>query len=1215
MKKARLTLAALLAFALLVPPAAPRAQQQGNNLAPGGPGKDARWPSAGKEAVGTSNTLESKVWFTLRGGVMDEVYYPTVDVANSQTLEFVVVSRDGKRVETEERDTNHRIEVADPQALTFRQTNTAKSGAYTITKTYVTDPARPTVLVNVEFKARGGERLHVYYDPSLNNSGMHDSAWSEGRAGSISGRLSHGDGAMLSADADKASALVYSPRPKEVGHFGRTSSGYLGTSDGLAELTRKGRLGDEPSRAADGNVVQVAEIPADSPGVAQSFLEEGDRSDAAFTLALGFGREPAEALQHARQSLLKGFAAARAEYEQGWHDYVRSLRRVEAKYQPQFDMAAMVLKAHEDKTFRGAMIASLSVPWGGGASANEPVVGGYHLVWSRDLYQVATAFHALGDKASADRALDYLFRVQQKPDGSFPQNSWLDGRPFWGSLQLDEVAYPLVLAQQLGRTDNETFVKHVRPAADFVTRHGPYTPQERWEEESGYSPSTIAAEIAGLVCASEIARRNDDPASAAVYAAAADDWARNVEAWTATTSGTYGDRNYYLRVTEDDDPNDGEPRELNNGAGTFDERTIVDAGFLELVRLGIKPPADPLVAKSVAVVDQTIRVETPHGPSFYRYNHDGYGEMDDGRPWNWDGKYTGRGRLWSLLSGERGQYELARGERAAAARRLEQMLGFANEGRMLPEQVWDMRQSPRPDLTFGEGTGSATPLAWSMAQFIRLAANLQENRNLDTPELVSARYVKGPMPARANADFYFNSPELLERLRAGETLKVTGRAAKGTRAFVVAGDERRELRFDERGTTEFELTVPRGESFVLVGTVGSAGATSFHRARLRGLSAEEQRRAEGELYPAEMFGPAKEAVVSPVVEGEGVTFVYRGPARRVEVVGDFTGWRPAGLALRDAGGAGAKLIRLKFPAGTRAEYKLIADGEWILDPLNPRSIDNGVGGANSFFKVGGGVTEVAGSAGEPPSEAKALAGSALSLTTTGRALALVSVDEVPSRHLGGTRKIAVYLPPGYESSRERYPVLYVQDGTEYLRRTDPITTAERLIREKKVKPFIIVFVDPVDRTKEYWAGDDFADFMAKELVPYVDARYRTRAERGARALLGASLGGVISVWTALRHPDTFARVGGQSSAFQIDDERVARRLARLEEASVTKHPFRFYFDAGLLEPIHDVNRRVQVMLAAKGYPVTYRETPAGHNYTTWRERLADAFTALWGEEQ
>ena len=322
-------------------------------------------------------------------------------------------------------------------------------------------------------------------------------------------------------------------------------------------------------------------------------------------------------------------------------------------------MAAMILKAHEDKTKRGANIASLTVPWGGGENANENNVGGYHLVWSRDLYQVATAFMALGDKDAAVRALDFLFNVQQKPDGSFPQNSYLDGKPFWGSLQLDEVAFPLILAYQLGRDDKKTWENHVKKAADFIVKNGPKTPQERWEEEGGYSPSTIAAEIAGLVCAAEIARKNGDETSANLYLKTADEWQANVEKWTVTTNGKLSKSPYYVRITQNGTPDAGEKIELNNGAGFFDEREIVDAGFLELVRLGIKSPDDPIIQNSVKVIDENIRVQTPNGDAFYRYNHDGYGEMDDGRRWNFDGKYTGKGRLWALLSGERGQYELA----------------------------------------------------------------------------------------------------------------------------------------------------------------------------------------------------------------------------------------------------------------------------------------------------------------------------------------------------------------------------------------------------------------------------------------------------------------------------------------------------------------------------------------------------------------------------
>ncbi|HYJ45687.1 MAG TPA: glycoside hydrolase family 15 protein, partial [Pyrinomonadaceae bacterium] len=475
-------LKALLIFIIGLSPITLFAQTT-NNRAPGAPGKDARWESAGKEGVGTSATLESRVWFTLRDGVMTELYYPTVDVANVQLLQFIFVSPDRKRVEVESEDTTHFLDTLDPRSLSFRQVNRAKSGAYTISKTYVVDPQRNALQIRVHFETRADSpySLYVYYDPSLNDSGMHDSAWTEGDS-------------LLAVDADKASALVSSAG------FAEMTNGYFETSDGLTELrreslvangygsgfeekqlAREGRVAHLYGRATDGNVVQVARV----------------ENPSTFTLALGFGKEAAEALENARASLTRSFAEVRDQYDSGWHRYLDSLRKVEPKYQPEFERAAMVLKAHEDKTYRGATVASLSVPWGGGENANERGGGGYHTVWARDLYQVATACYAMGDRAAAGRALDYLFTVQQKPDGSFPQNSWLDGRAAGGGLQMDEVAFPLILAFQLGRMDRKSWLEHVKPAADFLVRNGPATPQERWEEEAGYSPSTIAAEIAG----------------------------------------------------------------------------------------------------------------------------------------------------------------------------------------------------------------------------------------------------------------------------------------------------------------------------------------------------------------------------------------------------------------------------------------------------------------------------------------------------------------------------------------------------------------------------------------------------------------------------------------------------------------------------------------------------------------------------------------------
>ncbi len=689
--------------------------QATSNLAPGAPGADAHWPSAAKNGFGTANDLRSKVWFTLADGVMTEVYYPTLDVPNVQKLQLVIVTADGK-VETESDDTNHSVHVLDgARSLIFRQENRAKSSAYTITKNYVSDPARSAVFVNVSFHWSATSQcrcsIYVYYDPSLNNSGMHDSAWIDGNW-------------LLAADTNKASALT----AIQYGLADETN-GYLGTSDGLTQLQRSGRI-TRYLRADNGNVVQMARVRVPF-GTA--------RSTEQFTLVLSFGRNPEEAIRNGQASVRKGFEAARNEYEVGWRDYVKTLPVVDPKYQRQFNLAAMVLKALEDKTYRGAIVASPSIPWGGGPNANEPTISGYHAVWSRDLYQVATALFAIGDRATANRALDYLFSVQQKPDGGIPQNSWVDGRPIGGALQMDEVAFPPVLAYQFGRTDRGTWLKHIKPAADFILRNGPATSQDRWEEKRGLSPATIAAEIAGLVCAARIARIQGDRQSARAYLKTADDWARNVDRWTATTNGPHGNGKYFLRITENENPNDGAKIEINSGGGVYDEREIVDAGFLELVRLGIKAADDPLVLKSLAVADKLLKIDTPAGAAWYRYNHDAYGERPDGGPY--DGR-NGAGRLWTLLTGERGEYELALGEKSLARKRLDALMAFANDGMMIPEQVWDRSESPASAFHFGSGTGSATPLAWSMAQFIRLVINIKSGRNLETPQVVAARYLK-----------------------------------------------------------------------------------------------------------------------------------------------------------------------------------------------------------------------------------------------------------------------------------------------------------------------------------------------------------------------------------------------------------------------------------------------------------------------------------------
>jgi len=672
--------------------------------APGAPGERATWTNGDKQGLATAVTRESKLWLTLGDGVLTEVYYPTVDKANTRLLELVVADGQGL-LERETADTEHRVSAPDPRALLFEQTNTSRTDRYRIRKLVITDPARPVVLLRVRFEplSAGPLKLFVFLDPALGNSGLGDGAWTE-------------EGALVSRDGGVAAALLASSG------FVSTNSGYLGRSDGLAELKRGEPLPTH-ARARSGNVAQMAELALTGAG-----------GPAELVLALGFGRSVPSALQAARDSLARPFDETLRAYAEGWHEYLGGLRLARGRHADAFARAAMVLKAHEDKTYPGAMIASLTIPWGHEADASRGGVGGYHLVWSRDLYHVATAFMAMGDRPAAERALRYLFEVQQKKDGSFPQNTWIDGRPFWPSLQLDEVAYPLILAHELGRTDGVTYRRHVRPAAEFILRKGPATPQERWEEEPGYSPSTIAAEIAGLVAAAEIAEANADPDAARRYRSTADAWAGQVDAWTVTKTGPHSPDPYFMRLSRQGRPDSGARLEINNGGGSFDEREIVDAGFLELVRLGIRPAADPVIVGSLGVVDRLIRVETPFGPGFYRYNHDGYGEKADGG--GYDG--AGVGRLWPLLTGERGEYELAAGR--DASRYLDALVAFANDALLLPEQVWDRPQGPSAALRFGRGTGSATPLAWSSAQLIRLALSMEEGRVLSTPSTVRRRY-------------------------------------------------------------------------------------------------------------------------------------------------------------------------------------------------------------------------------------------------------------------------------------------------------------------------------------------------------------------------------------------------------------------------------------------------------------------------------------------
>jgi glucoamylase len=450
----------------------------------------------------------------------------------------------------------------------------------------------------------------------------------------------------------------------------------------------------------------------------------------------------------ATASLAPGFAALASRYAAGWHDYLGGLARPAsaAGHERLYDVSLMVMAALEDKTFPGAGIASPSMAWVWGTIPGYS--GPYHLVWSRDLYQVASAQIAAGDRAAGGRALDYLWTRQQQADGCFPQNSNIDGSPHWPNLQLDEVADPILLAGQLGRTDAATW-EHVRLAAQCILARGPAS-QERWENADGYSPATSAAEIAGLVTAAGIADANGAADDAALYRGTADAWQAAVAGWTRTRHGPLSNKPYYLRLTVDGNADAGTTYTIGDGGPTIDQRRVVDASFLELVRLGVKAAVDRDIRSTLPVVDQEIGVVTPTGQFWHRYPFDGYGETPDGGPFPGTGN---TGRLWPLLAGERGEYELAYGQRtgdvaaarAAARTRLDAIAATASKGGlMLPEQVWaDHPPSGSPGFAPGTGTLSATPLGWTHAQFVRLAWSIDAGRPVERPAAVACRYAGG----------------------------------------------------------------------------------------------------------------------------------------------------------------------------------------------------------------------------------------------------------------------------------------------------------------------------------------------------------------------------------------------------------------------------------------------------------------------------------------
>ncbi len=724
----------------------------------GAPGIEPRWTHSNKEGVGTAYSTASRLWFTIWNGIVTEVYYPTIDRPQVRDLQYLIT--DGNSLFHEEKcDLKSKVEKIDARTLGYRITNSDPNGRYTITKEVISDPHLSCLLQHTKLNGNPEDlsklKLYALCAPHLEVGGWGNNA----QIVEVGGKK------ILTAQKGDNWLAIAATIP-----FTHVSCGYVGQSDGWTDLADNYQLDWQFDRASNGNVALTGELD----------LKQSHE----FTLGLAFGTTVHNAISTLWQSLSTPFQEQQQDYQKQWSrtcDDILPLEKVSGDEGKLYHTSHSLLLTHEDKTYPGALIASLTIPWG--ESKGDSDRGGYHLVWTRDMVSSAAGLMAAGHNAIALRSLIYLATTQEE-DGGFAQNFWIDGEAYWTGIQLDEVAFPILLARKLHQENalsNFDIYPMILRAAEYLIRQGPATQEERWEENSGYSPSTLAACIAALICAACIVREHGDENTARFIEEYADFLECHIEAWTVTTKGTLvpGIKQHYIRITPADsssphpneDPNNGTVNLTSrppNKKNVFPAKEIVDGGFLQLVRYGIRAADDPIIVNSVKVIDRVLKVDTPFGLLWHRYNHDGYGQREDGSAY--DGWGTGRG--WPLLSGERGHYELALGHDIKPY--IEAMEGFATDTGLLPEQAWDEEDLPDAHMYLGRPTGSAMPLLWAQAEYVKLLRSTSDGRVFDSIPEVAERYLGDRSKCKSLEVWKFNRQ--VEKIDPEHTLRIQATA-------------------------------------------------------------------------------------------------------------------------------------------------------------------------------------------------------------------------------------------------------------------------------------------------------------------------------------------------------------------------------------------------------------------------------------------------------
>jgi glucoamylase len=719
--------------------------------APGAPGIAPTWTSSRKDLVGT--TLgPGRVWYTLGYGILNEVYYPRVDIPQIRDLGFIVADGSGFWCEVKRLGS---YDLSLPGPGIPAPTIVHRHDRFELELRIAPDPIRDVLLVAVRLSGEPALKPYVLLAPHLGGTGK-DNIAAVGR---------HYGHRVLWAEQGPFGLALAAVDPHQSDAFSRLSAGYVGTSDGWQDFARNGAMSWTHERAGPGNVALLGELQRDS------------------VLALGLASSRGAAASLAAAALAEPFEQpwdAHVSAWQEWHAKCHGaigIDSTESELDAQFHTSRMVLRCHMDKINPGAMVASLSVPWG----STRDDRAGYHLVWPRDLVQCATALLGVGGEAEAQDVLRYLIATQYE-DGHWNQNQWLGGTPFWQGVQLDETALPVILAvllQERAAIDGIEVVPMIRRALGFIARMGPVTDQDRWEEDRGLNAFTLAATITALASGAAFLTESER----AVALDIADDWDARLESWLyvehSELARQAGVRGHYVRVAPPDmlaDPGALDrvlPINNRNPDPGLTAANQISGDFLQLVRFGLRSHDDPRIRDTLTVSDRLLRVETPSGLAWHRYNEDGYGEHPDGSAY--DG--TGRGRAWPLLTGERGHYETLAGNDPQA--HLRAMVAMSGRGGMLPEQIWDDKPIPERRLFPGQPTGSAMPLAWAHAEFVKLMLSSQLGHAFDCPQAMLERQRNGPpsrsvWSERAPASSFFAGSDL--RVNLGCAAEIAWRA-------------------------------------------------------------------------------------------------------------------------------------------------------------------------------------------------------------------------------------------------------------------------------------------------------------------------------------------------------------------------------------------------------------------------------------------------------